>query len=236
MTHAQRTSRKRRWWRLIALHLVLGLVLNVVVAVAASFLPDPWYQPRTLCAANEDGPGFCEARRFGSSVLWYVETQGRFAERFARSMDCRVVERRLPRWAEGPIYTEAEQARRDEWVTTGMGFNLVASPPPVSTWEMARGWPMRCLSGAANVLTPTQVGSRRWCVTIAVRTRPSLVVYKPLPLGLAVNTLVFGAMTFTAAESWRALRRWRRVKRGRCVACGYELAEFTQCPECGLKR
>ncbi len=60
--------------------------------------------------------------------------------------------------------------------------------------------------------------------------------YRPIWSGLATNTALFGGVWWLAIPARRGARRALRSRRGRCTACGYDLAGDPDagCPECGL--
>jgi hypothetical protein len=58
---------------------------------------------------------------------------------------------------------------------------------------------------------------------------------EPILPTLLVNTLFYGSIVFGLSLVPGVVRRWHRRRRGRCVACGYELAGVEVCPECGLR-
>lgn len=62
---------------------------------------------------------------------------------------------------------------------------------------------------------------------------------RPLPLmpiysGLLVNSLFYAGCVFVLLQAPREVRRFRRARRGLCVQCAYELRDLTTCPECGV--
>jgi hypothetical protein len=61
------------------------------------------------------------------------------------------------------------------------------------------------------------------------------VPYLPIWSGLAVDTLVNGAILWTAWAALAASRSRWRARRGACVRCGYDLrgGSHVTCPECG---
>ncbi len=63
------------------------------------------------------------------------------------------------------------------------------------------------------------------------------IVYIPMPLGTAVNTLLYGSLFFAAAMT-PSLRRSLRLHRGHCPRCNYDLRGDlpSGCPECGWNR
>jgi len=58
-----------------------------------------------------------------------------------------------------------------------------------------------------------------------------------IPIGFAMNTLLYAAAMWLLIPGPFALRRAIRRRQGRCVACGYDLrgAEHERCSECGLE-
>ncbi|MFI4882559.1 MAG: ankyrin repeat domain-containing protein [Phycisphaerales bacterium JB064] len=132
-------------------------------------------------------------------------------------------------------------------------------------WEVSAGWPMRCvrakrgLGRAINVLPGRYVQGGVPAIAVdwplthggidpvdrpAIETWPflqacAIVPFTPLPLGLAVNTLAYGAawllVLLPIAVPAVLRRRWRR-SRGRCIRCGHPrdgLPGGAACPECG---
>jgi hypothetical protein len=62
-----------------------------------------------------------------------------------------------------------------------------------------------------------------------------VVPYQPVWSGIILNSLVGAAGTWALIFLPSAVRTVRRRRRGRCVACGYDLAgvDGGECPECG---
>jgi hypothetical protein len=109
----------------------------------------------------------------------------------------------------------------------------------------AAGWPMLCLASRSNAPT---TGARK--TSWSMRIRPATVTagaaprdpdegaipLRPLPLGLAANTLLYAAPPFIVLAAIPAARRALRRRRGLCPVCGYDrrgLGGASPCPECG---
>jgi hypothetical protein len=58
---------------------------------------------------------------------------------------------------------------------------------------------------------------------------------RPLPLGFAINTLIYSLAWLLILTAIPALRRRARIARSRCPACNYDLRGLSSglCPECG---
>jgi hypothetical protein len=109
----------------------------------------------------------------------------------------------------------------------------------------ARGWPCLCVwYGERTSRTPPFTTETEGGIVIGQRTAGTrgiigsgakVLAYRPLPAGLALNTLLYGVAIFGAMEGWARLARRRRGS-GRCARCGYSLAGLVsgaRCPECG---
>jgi hypothetical protein len=69
-----------------------------------------------------------------------------------------------------------------------------------------------------------------------ITRRHACLSLMPVWPGFAANTLLYAALAWVPLRGVGTLRRWRRSRRGRCPACGYDLAGLaagTACPECG---
>jgi hypothetical protein len=73
----------------------------------------------------------------------------------------------------------------------------------------------------------------------------SVLPYRPIPLGFAVNTLLYALVLFMVVTApiafmrgQRRLREEMRQQRGQCPKCGYDLSAGLEigCPECGWER
>ncbi|MGH7133181.1 MAG: hypothetical protein ACREJO_14705 [Phycisphaerales bacterium] len=58
----------------------------------------------------------------------------------------------------------------------------------------------------------------------------------PVPLGLALDAVVWGAAVFVAAFGWSGVRGLVRRFRQLCPGCGYDARGLRVCPECGRAR
>jgi hypothetical protein len=115
-----------------------------------------------------------------------------------------------------------------------------------SEWgARAAGWPMLCLASRSNAPT-TGARTTSWSMrilpaTVAVGAAPrdpdvGAIPLRPLPLGLAANTLLYAAPPFIVLAAAPAVRRALRRRRGLCPVCGYDrrgLDDASPCPECG---
>jgi hypothetical protein len=129
----------------------------------------------------------------------------------------------------------------------------------------ARGWPMLALAGRREVVAPDVVppsnvlsftGSRSTGGAMNITTLTTgtltlqpprnpekpLMLYRPIPLGFAVNTvcaaIVLWLLHWGLTVPRRFVREAGRMRRGCCIACGYDLGyDFVPgCPECGWNR
>jgi hypothetical protein len=70
-------------------------------------------------------------------------------------------------------------------------------------------------------------------------TSGNVAPIRPIPLGFALDTLLYAAVVWVVLLGFPAVRNFRRARRGWCVKCGYDLAglrgmgRVATCPECG---
>lgn len=60
-----------------------------------------------------------------------------------------------------------------------------------------------------------------------------VLAVRPVWSGIIVNTAVYSVLAFVVMVLPRVVRRVVRERAGRCVVCGYEVAGLRVCPECG---
>ncbi|MCC6660338.1 MAG: hypothetical protein IT437_05580 [Phycisphaerales bacterium] len=136
-------------------------------------------------------------------------------------------------------------------VTTRMDYwywvTAQHSPMAVGLTSCAVGWPMRAFessdpgfAGAASqaefaraqtaaMSRPSSSNLPKFLHAHPYRELPTAV----LPLGLAVDTLVFAAATGGLWFGFSTARAARRRRAGKCLSCGYPLGALARCPECG---
>jgi len=140
------------------------------------------------------------------------------------------------------------------WVTQGDGTD-----PHPAVWLHRSGWPVRALqcngptTSDAPFVTAFGTGWRAppWLVCSKYWDWPGQrqvvrppVPLRPMPLGFAINSVVFGSVPFAMYVALgpgkraflRSLHHHRDRRRGRCPSCGYSregLAGEAVCPECG---
>lgn len=135
----------------------------------------------------------------------------------------------------------------------GAGGGESDTPPGplrVQVTVLAAGWPCRAvkyrryltLDSSTRTILRVPIGSLEYSANLSgipstakpmgIRALP----YEPVPLGLAANTVAYGAIAWILL--WAASRIRRRLwsRRGRCLRFGYDLAGLQMCPECGSCR
>lgn len=124
-------------------------------------------------------------------------------------------------------------------------------PPWIELHRFRVGWPFRAaywdvhlIPGKGNRAQVDAVFARihavsglrigierpRWLIGDEYRRVPVV----PIAFGLFANAAFFAAVWLFSGSIWRTVRQRRRRSRGRCTACGYELAGLPRCAECGL--
>lgn len=144
--------------------------------------------------------------------------------------------------------------REHDWVprvysrVRGIGYEALqigfepAHPEPsklVASCCITAGLPFKCVSG--NVVD--------WCGThwnvregvMQIKAVPAsqgfsatvLAPYKPMWLGLTLNSGVFSVVLFLPWWLGGLIKRYRRRQQQRCGFCGYIVMGSARCPECG---
>lgn len=75
-------------------------------------------------------------------------------------------------------------------------------------------------------------------VWYAAPPAPTALPYRPIWLGLVVDTVFFAAVWVVVLTGAPWVRRRMRRRRGACEGCGYAMEGLkagTVCPECGVK-
>lgn len=153
----------------------------------------------------------------------------------------------LPKWARqalGP-WTHGQRP----WPTNRIKTGAEYGSPSRFRYTLASGWPCRAFD-CEYVL---EVSPRRFVVVGGVALSntgsiddviafvtgavvPKALPYHPIPLGLAIDSALYGSGIFVASHSLRLAQRFFRRRRRACEACGYPLAGLPgPCPECGLQ-
>lgn len=248
MQSAQHTSAMRRVAKRLILCIILGAVLQYLLAVAialggSSYTPD---ESRILYTPGGDNRCFLvvdESSSMGIDVF-----RGKFWGDVTKA-----------HWKESIWYVQVDEQR----VYLGPTVDRVSAPPP--TWtrfsklgrdpsydhypnplaysdccDFTFGWPMRSASyfaasssasGDLDILTGIVVSSTPFTSNVVPRVIP-LRIHWP---GAIANTLLYAAVIFMTVTFVPMARRTIRRRADRCTACGYDLrgTTHTVCPECG---
>lgn len=130
----------------------------------------------------------------------------------------------LPRWS------RAWRAASPGWLMEPPWLN-----GDLKGTELGVGWPFAALSMDQSAVEPNvwrggrQMGGRS--------DGPlRVLLWRPIPLGLAADTLIYAAGVAGLVGGVRLVVRVRRTRRSACPACGYDLRGLSgggPCPECG---
>lgn len=105
--------------------------------------------------------------------------------------------------------------------------------PGSATTLIASGWPWRALVGYSIQGTGSSWAFR---TDRSRRERfPRLIPFKPMPIGFALDTLLFASCFAVSGFTALAMRGRIRARFHRCTRCGYSLSGLAArvCPECG---
>lgn len=137
------------------------------------------------------------------------------------------------------------QFRFTEWEPVDR-FPLMPMDHREQYWALRAGWPclsIHCLS-AAPVDVTSDSSSWRWGFTAPSLLEPHRdadegvtrpIPLRPIPLGFALNTLLYAAAMYSVWWGFTRHRQLRRLRRGACARCGYEVGVLAVCPECGAR-
>ncbi len=101
--------------------------------------------------------------------------------------------------------------------------------------ELAAGWPRLSFRMGWDTAHPNEFrGGRLFPTSASMGMR--FLLWRPIPLGFALDTLIYATCFAGLFAGVRVWARARRSKQGACAACGYDLrglASEAACPECG---
>lgn len=130
--------------------------------------------------------------------------------------------------------------RSDDGRATGNNRPLYAASREV--W----GWPAPALetrdrgvlmnpSGATWAPAPGTGGTLSPAIDAGIGVPGTFVrlPLRPTWPGFFIDAALYGGAVWILLVTPGVVVRWRRKRRGRCPACGYELAGLDTCPECG---
>lgn len=220
----------RRWLAILAC-LVLGVVINVGVAWWLNTAAVGGMQFVTLRGAEAAAKGWAVAvpPDWDSPNLWQqTGSVGR---------------------TEVMVVAGAFENNYGSWTSMSWAGDQILSLQDV-------GWPMRALrskrfgmfEGSAGVQVRSivtrfvswRVGIMRLAPPITPESGNHVTYFPARPIwpGFSFNSVLFGAIIWSALLGCTQMRRWLRRRRGVCPACGYDLKGDTAsgCPECGWNR
>ncbi len=209
----------RRHAKRIAVCVVIGVVVNVLVAWGCILVPRPWpvaaYQEQAVTCWNFKAPAWWPPPDYGSkkhkagvSHQWlYVKT----TDSPSREFETHGISIGLPFRTLRSVWAYAWELEGSDAVTA------VEPQREYATSPFLDGMPLPSVLQHGDL-------------------KNTLLPIMPIWLGFSANTLLYGALAWGVLFAPGVVRRWRRRRRGACVGCGYDLKGIAPggvCPECG---
>jgi len=198
----------RRLLREIVLVIILGSVVSIAVAWSCAL----WSKKTNVNTEPQFEPAFVLNNRFSIDEIAGVNYSGRQAQGF------------------GNLYVHCSALQ------VGVG----EQDSRVTTVNMYRfGWPMLCVTGenrfgyqAKHKGLHTMFLTPEWLID-----KPRMIAFGPMPMGMLVNSAIFGTPIWILVFGTRRLKKAIRKRNKRCTNCGYDLrgTDHEACPECGRK-
>ena len=219
---------KRRLFTL-ALFLLLGAVVNVVVAWGLAYWLNPFVNIEQHAWSFSPDESWSVSRR--SQVgLDYVSY--RFESPYDRELYKNTVilpRSLLPDW--GDLQNPKESTYRE---AVALGWPMLACWSSIKSGFI--GDPKRTeLLGGLNI--GRWEGEERHQGSVLYSTE-QVLPFRPIPWGFLINTIFYALLLWLLTLGPFTARRMIRRKRGRCIKCGYDMrGDFSSgCPECGWGR
>lgn len=254
----------RRRCLIIAVFLLLGAILNVLVAGYAGWrfesdkktlrLVETDAIPRRRLAALDAAPN-------DTPVVWTA----RAAAADCISADWSEVRSHVAKDADG--YTVQWTSREPKYRFLKGVASLLPGGGSESVYILRSGWPMRSLAvreyrrqhdGATlgwdrlggldltggsmmfsvNGIFQSEPSQEITFIDVGIELRPRKQWSVPVRLewmGFLINTLLYAVILWIVIVGPRALRRHVRRRRGRCPKCAYPAGASAVCTECGSK-
>lgn len=211
---ARSGSRLRRIVTRVIVFLLLGAIVNVVVAwgcreleVNRRYAYPPlrtadisFWQARKLCGWPDKPQNYSITYTFGATLLNYSAS----------------------------YYLEPD----------GTALYDKYYPPHIASWvcgilcESHSGWPLQGMCSTKWYIEGDAESEHRGIIRGWYRGE-GWHDFRPLWPDFAINTLFYPAILWLLFAAPFALRRWRRIRRGLCPKCGYPIGDSPVCTECG---
>ena len=243
----------------VALVLIIALLMNIAIAWSCAYYAVPGYRGSILLTADEfdEGAALVTERdhdlavtpwtSFGVTELdcfgpWYIWEPKEISvgetspEEIVDQLDS-IMNENVP--------------NHDPLRQNGLRQQLIDMSYR-SSKHYARidaGWPMRSfrgfVSGGVKQLPTSQIPpppQKPQVHNVITRQRPigkgtltRYLPYRPIWLGLIVNTLAYATVLIAIMWMWFATRSKLRLRRGWCPSCKYPIGVSEVCTECGVE-
>jgi hypothetical protein len=206
--------------RLLLLIVLGGAVINSMIGAALAIWQPPWRHEN----AQSDLLGY---QRENEQILRErIEFDETFPQRLRRSAHYRAT---AVGWDIDHYYGDAAMGRSPQLIVE---VRVLRTGWPLPSWHGEHRWARYPDSENSDYVTALRVADPEPSAGEG-GVEFNFVPFGILPVGFAVNTLIYtvalGSMLFLS----RATRRWIRSRRGRCPRCAYPIGTSDTCTECG---